>query len=179
MDIPRSHDAGGVSEMTVVVGGDPVVVAYDPDHLAAHAADFAMSWSEVAAAIAASLDRSGTRVGTVHDGFIQPAEVGVTGILTVGSDDGAFWGYRPGRTIPSHLIAGEKEPTRELCVWGEWVAPDRFELWTCYPGGPAPREIHDPEIALDQLDEAIAFWAVHAIVVDPDEAEAMRRPAHG
>lgn len=29
----------------------------------------------------------------------------------------------------------------------------------------SPREIHDPDIALGQLDESISFWLTHAIVV--------------
>jgi len=43
---------------------------------------------------------------------------------------------------------------------------DRFDLLTCYPGAAAPREIHDPEIPLDEIDDAIAFWSGHALVVD-------------
>lgn len=176
MDIPGIDGGDGPTEVLLNVGGDPVVMLFDAGHLAAHADDFTLSWKEALDAIAGALGRHETRVDVVHDGFVQASEVGLTGVVTVGPDDSSFWGYRPGRNVPSHLIAGTKVATRDLCVWGEWLAPDRFDLWTCYPGGPAPREIHDPEIGLDEMDEAIAFWSGHAIVVDRDRLEDVEHP---
>ncbi|MEA3502495.1 MAG: hypothetical protein U9R47_06945 [Actinomycetota bacterium] len=176
MDIPATDGGEGPTEVLLNVGDDPFVMLFDAGHLAAHADDFVLSWGEVLDAIADALSRRGTRAGVVHDGFVQARPVGLTGVVAVGPDDSPFWGYRPGRTVPSHLIAGTKVATRDLCVWGEWLAPDRFDLWTCYPGGPAPREIHDPEIGLDEVDEAITFWSAHAIVVDRAHADEMRLP---
>lgn len=175
MDVPRVDGGGGPTEVVLRVEGGPVVVLFDAEHLMAHADDFALSWQGMLAGIAGALGRSDTREGVVHDGFVQASVVGFTGVVEVESGDSSFWGYRPGRDVPSHLIDGTKVATRDLCVWGEWLAPDRFDLWTCYPGGPAPREIHDPEIGLDEIDEAIAFWSVHAIVVNPDRVDEMQR----
>jgi len=159
------------SDVVVEVGGDRVVVSYDAGHLAAHAGDFTISWQDLVHAIARALEHNEGRTGIIHEGFTQQDAIGWTGVVAVEPAGSAFWGYRPGRTVPSHLVEGAKVQTRQLCVWGEWTAPDRFDLWTCYPGDPAPREIHDPEISLGQIDEAIAFWSVHAIVVDAgDEA---------
>lgn len=176
MDIPGNDGGDGPTEVTLTVGKDQIVMVFDTGHLAAHTDDFTLSWQETLDAIAAALSRCETRVGVVHDGFVQPSAVGMTGVVVIGPDDSPFWGYRPGRIVPSHLIAGTKVETRDLCVWGEWLTPDRFDLWTCYPGGPAPREIHDPEIEPHQIDEAIAFWSVHAIVIDQDRIDEMQHP---
>ncbi len=166
MDIPGTHDGDAMTEVPITVGKDRIVMSYSAGHLSAHLDDFTMSWSNVLDAIGDSLNRCGTREGLVHQGFVQDRQVGRTGLVAVKSGDASFWAYRSGRTIPSHLVVGEMAATNEICVWGEWTASDRFELLTCYPGGPAPREIHDPELELDEIDEAIAFWSDHAIVVD-------------
>ena len=166
MEIPGVDGGEEPTEVLLDVGEDSVVVQFDAAHLMAHADDFTISWSDVLNGIAGALGLCDTRIGVVHDGFMQASEVGFTGVVEVEPGDSSFWGYRPSRSVPSHLVVGTKVTTRNLCVWGEWLAPDRFDLWTCYPGGPAPREIHDPEIGLDEIDEAIAFWATHAIVID-------------
>ncbi|MEA2023384.1 MAG: hypothetical protein U9N79_03725 [Actinomycetota bacterium] len=170
MEVPGTENGDGLAEVLIMVGEDRVIMSYDPGHLSAHAEDFALSWSDLLDAIGHSLNRCGAREGLVHEGFVQESEVGWTGLVGVEAGDSSFWGYRQGRTVPSHLIVGTKVPTRELCLWGEWVTRDRFELLTCYPGGPAPREIHDPEIGFDQIDEAIVFWSAHAIVVDGEQS---------
>jgi hypothetical protein len=169
LQIPGLSGGDMTSEVVVEVGGDRVVVSYDAGHLAAHAGDFAISWQELVRAIARALGSREARTGVIHEGFSQPGVVGRTGVVAVEPGGPAFWGYRPGRTVPSHLVAGAKVETGRLCVWGTWASRDRFDLWTCYPGDPAPREIHDPDIQLDEIDEAIAFWSVHAIVVDGDD----------
>ncbi len=169
MEIPGADSGDKPNEVLLDVGGDPVVVQFDAAHLMAHADDFTISWNEALHGIAGALGLRDTRTGVIHDGFVQANEVGLTGVIDVEPGDSSFWGHRPGRSVPSHLKVGTKVATRDLCVWGEWLAPDRFDLWTCYPGGPAPREIHDPEIGLDEIDEAIAFWSIHAIVVDGDQ----------
>jgi hypothetical protein len=71
----------------------------------------------------------------------------------------------------SHLVVGEKSPTRWLCVWGFWETERSFALHTLYPGRTAPREIHDPEIDPEEMAAAIHFWSRHAIVVAPGEWE--------
>jgi len=172
MDIPGTDAV----EVMLVIGEDDVAVSFDAGHLVAHADDFTLSWDQVLDVIAASLDRSDTRAGVVHAGFLQSGVVGRTGVVTVGSSDQSFWGYRPGRSVPSHLIVGTKEATREICIWGAWLSPDRFDLWTCYPGGPAPREIHDPDLALDDIDASIAFWSAHAIIIDSSAVDAALQP---
>lgn len=177
MDIPGIDDGDGQTEVQITVGEDRIVMSYNANHLSAHIADFSLSWPDVVDAIGDSLNRCGTRQGLVHEGFVQKIEVGLTGLVEVERGDPSFWGYRPGRTVPSHLIVGTRVITRELCVWGKWVTRDRFELLTCYPGGPAPREIHDSELGLDQIDEAIEFWSTHAIVVDSGWADETESPS--
>jgi hypothetical protein len=172
MDIPGSDGSGQPSEAVAMVGGDEVVVSFDAGHLLAHADDFSLSWSEILDVIAVSLESIEPRAGVVHAGFMQEGVVGMTGVATLDGSDSSFWGYRPGRDVPSHLIVGAKGATREICVWGEWLSHDRFDLWTCYPGGPAPREIHDPDLALTDIDASIAFWSVHAIIIDSSTADA-------
>jgi len=171
MEIPGVEGGDKPTDVLLDVGDESVVVQFDAAHLMAHADDFTISWNEVLDGIAGALAGCDARTGVVHDGFVQAREVGMTGVVAVEPGDSSFWGYRLGRNVPSHLIVGPKAPTRDLCVWGEWLAPDRFDLWTCYPGGPAPREIHDPEIGFDEIDEAIAFWSAHAIVVDRTKCE--------
>jgi hypothetical protein len=178
MDIPGTDGRGGPTEAKVMVGGDEVSVSFDPGHLLAHADDFTLSWPEILDIIGVSLDSIDPRAGLVHAGFTQEDVVGMTGVTTLDSDDSPFWGYRPGRDVPSHLIVGTKVATREICVWGEWLSPDRFDLWTCYPGGPAPREIHDPDLALEDIDASIAFWSVHAIIIDGDAADSALTRSH-
>lgn len=112
------------------------------------------------------------RAGEEVRGFLRYSKpVGVGGLKRIRPwTRDHFWGYRPGRSIPSHLCHGTRRPTRDLCFWGRWESPWRFVLHTYYPGRPAPREIHDPEITLDELPRAIHFWTRHAIIVESNEA---------
>ncbi|WP_143559083.1 hypothetical protein [Alkalispirochaeta americana] len=106
------------------------------------------------------------RQGWVHASYEYPRFAGVSGLREVPPDGSAsFWGYRNKRTIPSHLCEGEKSLTREICLWGWWDSPC-FVVHTLYPGAKAPREIHDPDLTLQEIAGAIEFWRVHAIVVE-------------
>ena len=92
--------------------------------------------------------------------------VGTSGLHTVPPDGSqSFWAYRRGRNVPSHLCLARREPTRWVCLWGWWET-GAFVIHTMYPGRIAPREIHDPEIPLDELPAAIEFWRNHAIVTE-------------
>lgn len=123
---------------------------------------------------AGASDRSGSaaeaRRHWVHEEWELSAPTGYSGLRGVSPGNAAgegdsFWAYRAGRRIPSHLCLGERELTSWVCLWG-WVEPGVFVIHTIYPGRKAPREIHDPELALSQLSEAIEFWRTHAIVTE-------------
>ena len=153
----------------------------DPSHLEAHIRDFFVHPSELLQDIypevlkmkpeeAAILDafKHKKTLGFQHS-FELPEAVGDSGLVNVcESGISSFWGYRIGRSIPSHLCLGDKEPTNSLCLWGRWE-PGRFVIHTMYPGKVAPREIHDPELPLEETQAAIDFWRCHAIVVKDGE----------
>jgi hypothetical protein len=153
---------------------DFVMVARDEGHFEAHVREMLIPRSEVEAAIRRAL------VGTLAAGEVRTAvrcgrAVGYTGLRRVGLRDRAsYWAPRPGRSLPSHLVAGRRRLTRWLCFWGAWRDPRTFVLHTFYPGRPAPREIHDPDISAEELKVAAAFWATHAIVVDPGQGRSRR-----
>ncbi|HKK49176.1 MAG TPA: hypothetical protein VJ932_08765 [Alkalispirochaeta sp.] len=159
----------------------------DPSHVEAHRAEFSrpidVVLEELRPLIAATRPLMDPRetAGAAPDGAPplddarwvhtdrQLAEpVGHSGLRAVPTDGSrSFWGYRPGRHIPSHLCVGEREPTHSVCIWG-WWEPDTFIIHTIYPGTVAPREIHDPEIPLADLPAAIEFWRRHAIITTAD-----------
>ena len=149
-----------------------VIKFRDESHMRAHADHFsvpldrALGWVQVQLALRTRM------TGWAHFDFACPESVGLTGLKRLGFwTRGAFWARRLGRTIPSHLIRGEKIPTNRLCVWGFWQDGKTFVLHTLYPGRVAPREIHDPELTLADLPGAMKFWTGHAIVVVPGEWE--------
>ena len=147
----------------------------DESHFKAHEAELEISRDEVFDTIRKELDtlRSGREPG---DRYFSGSEVrsfvrcsrpvGLSGLKRIRPwTRDHFWDYRPGRSIPSHLCRGRRIRTRDLCFWGRWDSNERFVLHTFYPGRPAPREIHDPEITLEELPASIRFWTRHAIIV--------------
>ncbi|MFW5694707.1 MAG: hypothetical protein ACOC47_01030 [Alkalispirochaetaceae bacterium] len=99
-----------------------------------------------------------------HEDFELDVVVGESGLREVAPDGSqSFWAYRLGRTIPSHLCLGDRVPTKKVCLWGAWKG-SVFVIHTLYPGRRAPREIHDPQIRLEDLPAAIQFWSTHAII---------------
>lgn len=58
-------------------------------------------------------------------------------------------------------------PTPDFTAWLRREASGELRLITLYAGRPAPREIHDPDIPLDAIDDSIAFWTRHALAADP------------
>lgn len=158
----------------------------DASHLDAHRDEFARPVAEIleelrplAATRRPSTDeiRKALTEGPgpeLHADFELAGLVGESGLREVAPDGSqSFWGYRPGRSIPSHLCRGEREPTSRVCLWGRWEL-DAFVIHTLYPGRAAPREIHDPEIGLDELPGAIEFWRRHAIITK--EGQYSRTP---
>ena|GEM_PF-1882573 len=153
----------------------------DPSHLEAHRDEFARPVEEILEElrplVAASRPTGLQSVAAADDTAPPPEDprwlhadwelgepTGRTGLRTVPPDGSeSFWGYRRGRRIPSHLCLGRRDPTHAVCLWGWWT-DDAFVIHTIYPGVTAPREIHDPEIALDALPAAIEFWRTHAII---------------
>lgn len=94
---------------------------------------------------------------------------GLSGLISITKQGiKSFWAYRVGRTIPSHLALGEKIPTNWVCLWGVWKE-DGFMIHTIYPGKKAPREIHDPDIKLEELPKATEFWSKYAILTEEGE----------
>ncbi|MFP4551057.1 MAG: hypothetical protein ACLFNT_09650 [Spirochaetales bacterium] len=141
----------------------------DPSHLEAHRAEFYLRPEEVLEELRPIVARMRPALpdgsdAPFHADFELAEVVGESGLKEVnpgGSD--SFWAYRLGRSIPSHLCFGTREPTKSVCLWGTWEE-DVFVIHTLYPGRRAPREIHDPEIALNDLSHAIEFWRLHAII---------------
>ncbi len=155
---------------------DITITIADPTHLAAHESDFALRLEEALELVRRKLAGAEPVFDClISDVIAADSPVGRSGLAKL-DDQGrarlagelrrSFWGYRRQRSIPSPLIEGKKEPTNSLCFAGWWVTSIEFKLHTLYPGTPAPREIHDPEISLDELDEAVRFWSRHAIIVD-------------
>lgn len=152
------------------------IVPADETHFKAHEAELEISRDEVLAIIRAELTRRRNEYTRLHpEGEDTEVRTYVRCKRPVGKGGlkrirpwtrNHFWDYRPGRNIPSHLCRSTPGRTRDLCFWGHWSSGDRFILHTFYPGRPAPREIHDPDITLEELPEAIRFWATHAIIVE-------------
>ena len=150
---------------------DITITLRDEAHLLAHVDHFAVPLETALGWVKDQLTARVEHSGWAHFDFICPQVVGLTGLLDVGSESGGFWARRRGRSIPSHLVVGDKAPTTRLCVWGFWQDETTFVLHTLYPGRVAPREIHDPELPVSVLPEALAFWTRNAIVVEPGEWE--------
>jgi hypothetical protein len=141
----------------------------DEGHLKAHLDHFAVPLETALGWVKEQLSSRTDRSGWAHFDFACPGTAGVSGLKTLGADDKAFWARRRGRTIPSHLLLGDKVPTDRLCVWGYWESPSAFVLHTLYPGVVAPREIDDPELHDEDRPAAVAFWTRHALLVAPGE----------
>lgn len=151
----------------------PRIVLRDEAHLRAHLADFSVPLEEALEWAAERLGLESRRTGWAHLEFAARRQVGFGGLKRLHLwSRGDFWARRRGRRLPSHLIVGRKRATRYLCVWGVWADEESFMLHTIYPGKVAPREIHDPELPLEELPAALAFWTRHAIVVAPGEWDA-------
>jgi hypothetical protein len=151
----------------------PIRISFrDESHLRAHADHFSVPMDRALDWARARLEASPLRSGWEHFDFEAPEVVGLTGLKSLRPwTPGDFWARRRGRTLPSHLIVGQKRPTRRLCVHGYWQDETTFLLHTLYPGRVAPREIHDPELTMAELPEALRFWRRHAIIVSPTEWE--------
>lgn len=149
------------------------IVLRDRAHLEAHLGDFLVPLEKALEWARSRLEESPQRSGEERLEFRAPRPVGMMGLATLRPwTRKAFWARRRGRSIPSHLIVGRKRPTRWLCAWGAWQGQKTFVLHTLYPGRTAPREIHDPEISMEELPRAVGFWSRHAIVVAAGEWEA-------
>ena len=153
----------------------------NPSHLDAHIRDFLIHPSELLELIYLEVLDLKPEAELIQDAlnrkeelwlqqsFLLSESVGKSGLKNICEDGiSSFWGYRIGRTLPSHLCLGEKELTKSLCLWGRWE-PGKFVIHTMYPGQVAPREIHDPELPLKELQTAIDFWRCYAIVVSEGE----------
>ncbi len=152
---------GTTTTAVVTVNGRDVTVTFDETHLLAHVEDFFVPWEEVLRVAATAVDPStrGMSIATVNVG--RP--VGRSRLVALDTSDQAYWGFRPGRIRPSHLIACEPRPTHLVTAWGEWTDANTLVLHTVFPGPSAPREIHDPDLPLDEIDASIEFWTTHAL----------------
>jgi len=138
----------------------------DPGHLEAHQKDFLLSPDHIMRMLEPLISpgsHSEDRIPLYRDWYMDEV-TGYSGLRECSSGDDSFWAYRKGRSIPSHLIHGEKEETHWICLAGFWKER-RFFIHTLYPGRKAPREIHDPSLSPEELKEAVEFWSVHAIIV--------------
>ncbi|WP_028974431.1 hypothetical protein [Spirochaeta cellobiosiphila] len=147
----------------------------DFDHIDAHASDFVVPLNELLSDIEERMDNWASHQKDTqealwfHDDLYLDKDCGYTGLGTVDrADTKSFWAYRKNRSIPSHLMLGDKVLTSTLCLWG-YLLEDVFYIHTLYPGQKAPREIHDPQLKLEEIDESLQFWTKHAIIVSEGE----------
>ncbi|MBN2628851.1 MAG: hypothetical protein JXA95_19460 [Spirochaetales bacterium] len=142
------------------------IIVDDPDHLEAHIPDFFFGLDEILAGISRRLASIPYREGSFCETLEWDVPVGLTGLKYLEEKESRdFWGYRKGRTILSHLIIAEKRETTSLCCWGAFESSELFRLHTCYPGRPAPREIHNPHVPPEEMKTSVDFWSRHAIIV--------------
>lgn len=152
--------------LTLPTAAGPQDLLVDDLHLEAHLADLRIPLDHALRLVAEAVpDPPDDPTCIVVD---TGAIAGLSGLRRLEPGDAAWWARRPGREYPSHLVAGALVPTRHLTAWvhreRSWPgAPLRIR--TLYAGEPAPREIHDPNLPLDEMDAAIAFWTAHALVV--------------
>ena len=106
-------------------------------HLNAHLDDFLIPLDEVLARVRAAIP-SDAPIGT-------PTAVYLTADTPLGwsrcvhaAGRRTWWGYRPDRTLPSHLAAGDREAVTVVTAWIRRESEDQVTLITVYPGGPAP-----------------------------------------
>jgi hypothetical protein len=144
------------------------LIIKNPAHLEAHRKEFLFPLDvileEVRKALACRMPCPGQ-----EEVFVWKTKrpVGTGGLAKIHFwTSGDCWAPRTGRSIPSHLIYGKRPKIRTLCIWGTWKSETVFELHTVYPGKPAPREIHDPQLTGEQMRESVNFWARHAIIVE-------------
>ncbi len=147
----------------------------DPEHFEAHKKDFSRPMEEILEELESVLPATGERkAGTwYHEDFELSRSIGLSGLKVLfkredPDEDTVFWAYRKGRSIPSQLALGKKVPTNSICLWGTWT-DGGFEIHTVYPGRKAPREIHDPDLKLCEIAEAVEFWKHHAIITEKGE----------
>lgn len=139
----------------------------DPSHFEAHRKEFSRPVEEILEEVEPLIGKDGRMAGEwMHRDFLLKKETGKTGLKLIGPENSSFWAFREGRDIPSHLILGEKESTYRICIWGWWEDRNTFIIHTIYPGQVAPREIHDRDLKLDEIPEALAFWSRHAIIIE-------------
>ncbi len=166
----RDYPSGGATpapvvppswvEHTVVVSDGTVRLKINARHHEAHADAFLLPFEQVVRFVAQNI--IGT-TGPIHRVISCAESIGLSGLIRIKPGDAAFWGRRPGRQTVSHLVVAPPQPTHELCLWGAWEADGVFRIDTIYPGGAAPREIHDPDLPTDQVDASIEFWSRHAL----------------
>ncbi|MFP4378540.1 MAG: hypothetical protein ACLFP4_15970 [Spirochaetales bacterium] len=148
-----------------VAGSEFEWVWKDPSHLEAHRHEFYVSPDEILELLRPLVAPPAESGASLHKHYALDRIVGESGLRRVAPDGSdSFWAYRLGRQIPSHLCLGERVATNHVCLWGTWHGRT-FVIHTLYPGTRAPREIHDPELALADISTSIEFWRTHAIVV--------------
>lgn len=141
----------------------------DPHHLEAHRAEFSASVESILDELAQLIpDANREDESWIHQDFKLSQITGFSGLKRLDDEQSDFWAYRKGRTIPSHLIHGERRSTYYICLWG-WCEKGEFVIHTLYPGRKAPREIHDPKLHPSEMKKAIDFWCNHAIITTKGE----------
>ncbi len=96
--------------------------------------------------------------------FLPPGQYIVDRLPDPANIDGAItMAKRGARGWESRLINAPMRPTRKLTIIAGPHEEHACILYTCYGGPQAPQEPTDPKISAVKLDEAKAFWAVHAL----------------
>ena len=138
-------------------------------HLAAHADDFLVPLDEVLTRIKADIP-SDTPIGVAFRLVIRSDRPLGRSRCVPAAGRRTWWGFRTGRQVPSHLSAGEPAAVSVLTAWLRRDDADNVALLTVYPGEPAPREIHDPEMPEHEREASIAFWREHALLAPEPRA---------
>jgi len=72
------------------------------------------------------------------------------------------WGHRGDRANLSRLVERPVRPVRQMAIIGMKEGQE-VTLYTAYGGPLSPREITDPTLPEYAAEEALQFWAVHAL----------------
>lgn len=141
----------------------------DDGHLAAHADDFLVPLDDVLARVRAAIPADAP-IGTPFSVVVQAEQPLGRSRCVPTAGRRTWWGFRPGRSIPSHLAAGEPEDVSVITAWLCRDDADNATVTAVYPGLPAPYEIHDPDMPEAERPVSAAFWRDRALLAPEPRA---------
>ncbi len=138
-------------------------------HLAAHLDDFLIPFDAVQRLVVDAIPDDAPFGVPFCVVVRSSAPVGRTRCVPI---DGrrTWWGFRADRALVSHLASGEPEVTNVVTAWLRREGKAEAHLLTVYPGEPAPRETHDPQLTAAERAASHAFWRDHALLAPEPSA---------